>query len=87
MKNILKFVAECDTCQSNKGETVKTYGTSQPLPIPTTIWADISMDLIIVLPKVGRKSVIMVIVDWLSRYAHFCAFQHPFTPTWLPKFL
>jgi hypothetical protein len=37
------------------------------------------MDFIIGLPKSGNKSVIMVVVDRLSNYAHFCALQHPFT--------
>ena len=37
------------------------------------------MDFIVVLPKSGNKSVIMVVVDHISKYAHFCALQHPFT--------
>jgi hypothetical protein len=37
------------------------------------------MDFIIGLPKSGNKSIIMVVVDFLSKYAHFCALQHPFT--------
>jgi hypothetical protein len=36
------------------------------------------MDFITSLPKLGNKSVIMVVVDCLSKYAHFCALQHPF---------
>jgi IS30 family transposase len=39
----------------------------------------ISMEFIIGLPKSGNKSVIMVVVDRLSKYAHLCALQHPFT--------
>jgi hypothetical protein len=77
--DICNFVAECDVCQHNKGETVKSSGTLQPLPIPPAIWKDISMDFITGLPKSGNKSVIMVVVDRLSKYAHFCALQHPFT--------
>jgi hypothetical protein len=42
------------------------------------MWDDISMDFIVGLPKSGNKSVIMVVVDFLSKYAHFCALQHPF---------
>jgi hypothetical protein len=37
------------------------------------------MDFITSLPKLGNKSVIMVVVDRLSKYAHFYALQHPFT--------
>jgi hypothetical protein len=78
-KDVRNFVAECDVCQCKKGETVKSPGTLQPLPIPPAIWQDISMDFIVVLPKSGNKSVIMVVVDRISKYAHFYALQHPFT--------
>ena len=44
------FVAECDVCQQNNIETVKSPGTLQLLLIPPAIWQDISMDFIIVLP-------------------------------------
>jgi hypothetical protein len=78
-QDIRNFVTECDVCQRNKGETIKSLGTLQPLPIPPAIWRDISMDFITSLPKSRNKSVIMVVVDRLSKYAHFCTLQHPFT--------
>jgi hypothetical protein len=77
--DIRNFFTECDVCQCNKGETVKSLGTLQLLPIPLAIWKDISMDFITNLPKSGNKSVIMVVVDRLSKYAHLCTLQHPFT--------
>ena len=79
--DILTFVAECDVCQHNKWERVKLSRTLQPLPLSASIWADVSMDFITGLPKSGNKSVIMVVVDKLSKYAHFCALLHPFIPT------
>jgi hypothetical protein len=78
-KGVHTFVAECDVCQCNKGETIKPPGTLQPLLIPPTIWRDISMDFIVGLPKSGNKAVIMVVLDHLSKFVHLCALQHPFT--------
>jgi hypothetical protein len=71
--DIHNFVTECEVCKCNKGETVKSTGTLQPIPIPPAIWKDISMNFITRLPKLGNKSVIMVVLDRLSKYAHFCA--------------
>jgi hypothetical protein len=87
MKHVVRnFLAECDVCQRNKGEPVKSPGTLQPLLIPPAIWKDISMDFIVVLSKSRNKSIIMVVVDCLSKYAHFCALQHPFTGSTVAQF-
>jgi hypothetical protein len=37
------------------------------------------MDFIVGLPKVGNKSFIMVVIDRLSKYAHFFPLPQPFT--------
>jgi hypothetical protein len=64
---------ECDTCQCNTGKTVKTPGILQLLPLPPTIWTNISMNFIIGLPKSGNKLVIMLVMDNISKYVHFWA--------------
>ena len=76
--DIQKFVVECLVCQQNKVETIKTLGLLQPLAIPSQHWEEVSMDFIMGLPKSEGKSVIMVLVDRLTKYAHFCALSHPF---------
>jgi hypothetical protein len=80
MKNDIQyFVASYDSFQIKKGETVKIPRVLQPLPIPTHICTHISMDFIMGLPKVGNKSIIMVVVDHLSKYTHFC----DLIPSWI----
>ena len=76
--DIQKFVAECLVCQQNKVDTVKIPGLIQPLSIPNQGLEEVSMDFIIGLRKSEGKSVIMVVVDRLAKYAHFCALSHPF---------
>jgi hypothetical protein len=76
--NVQRFVAECLVCQQNKVETINTLGILQPLSIPSQCWEEVSMDFITGLPKSKGKTVIMVIVDRLTKYAHFCVLSHPF---------
>ena len=76
--DIQKFVAECFVCQENKVETIKTPSLLQPLSIPSQCWKEVSMDFITGLSKSDGKSVIMVVVYRLTKYAHFCALSHLF---------
>ena len=78
-KQVRQFVRACSTCQKCKSDTSAYPGLLQPLPIPTKVWSDISMDFIEKLPKSAGKDSIMVVVDRLSKYAHFIPLSHPFS--------
>ncbi|GJV30346.1 putative mitochondrial protein [Tanacetum coccineum] len=84
-KTVKKYVRECDVCQRSKSNLVAYLGLLQPLPIPERIWSDISMDFIVGLPKSQGKSVIFVVVDRLSKYAHFMALSHPYTASFVAQ--
>ncbi|GJW99634.1 retrotransposon-related protein [Tanacetum coccineum] len=76
---IKQYIRQCDICQRYKPELVPYPGLLQPLPIPTSVWAEISMDFIDGLPMSKGRTVIMVIVDRLSKYSHFVPLIHPYT--------
>lgn len=80
-KNVEVFISECAMCQQNKFETISSPGLLQPLPISQQVWHDVSMDFIVGLPNYHGKTVIMVVVDRLTKYAHFIALSHPYTTT------
>jgi hypothetical protein len=72
--DIAKYVAECDTCHQMKASHLKSAGVLQPLSIPMWKWDDINMDFIVGLPLTARKKdSIWVIVDRLTKTAHFIA--------------
>lgn len=80
-----KFVQECLVCQQSKPDRSKLPGLLQPLPVLGMSWQTISMDFIEGLPKSGGCNCILVVVDTLSKYAHFLPLRHPFTAASVAK--
>ncbi|KAL1208034.1 hypothetical protein V5N11_008182 [Cardamine amara subsp. amara] len=79
VKDIQAFVRSCSVCQQCKSDNSASPGLLQRLPIPEHIWSEVSMDFIEGLPLSAGKSVIMVVVDRLSKAAHFIALAHPYS--------
>ena len=57
----------------------KPSGTLQPLPIPEWKWEHITMDFVIGLPRTRASfNAILVIVDRLTKSAHFLVIHNNF---------
>ena len=70
-KELSIFVAKCDVCGRNKDENVSYLGLLQPLPILEQVWIDISMGFIEGFLTSHGKQSMFVVVDRLSKCAHF----------------
>jgi hypothetical protein len=82
---IREFVQGCQICQQAKPERVKYPGLLLPLPVPKQAWQTVSLDFISGLPPTGKGNCILVVVDKLSKYAHFMILKHPFTALTVAK--
>jgi hypothetical protein len=84
-EDVMKHVKECTTCQENKDEHTHPAGLLQPLPIPEHKWESISMDFITGLPRAQGKDCIFVVVDRLTKFAHFCPIATDFSTSQVAK--
>jgi hypothetical protein len=71
-RDVMEYVALCDTCQWVKAKHQRPAGLLQPLKILEWKWEEIGMDFIVGLPRTqaGYDSI-WVIVDRLTKVAHF----------------
>ncbi|GAU25740.1 hypothetical protein TSUD_216710 [Trifolium subterraneum] len=75
-KEIAEYVYACLVCQKSNIEHQKPSGLLQPLFIPEWKWDSIAMDFVGGLPKTAKgNEVIWVVVDRLTKSAHFIAIK------------
>lgn len=78
-QSVHSFFSQCAVCKQAKYDRSAYPGLLAPLPIPTGAWQTVSLDFIEGLPKSSRFDSILVVVDKLSKYAHFVPLTHPYT--------
>ena len=71
-----EYISKCMKCQQVKVEHQHLAGLLQPFPVLEWKWEVISMDFIMGLPMTLRQhDSIMVVVDKLTKAAHFIPFK------------
>nr|GEZ04778.1 reverse transcriptase [Tanacetum cinerariifolium] len=84
--DVATFVSKSLICQQVKIEHQRANGLLQPLDIPVWKWDEISMDFVTGLPRTQRRhDAIWVVVDRLTKSAHFIPIRKDFSVSRLAK--
>ena len=79
-QGVADYVVKCLTCQRVKIEHQRLMGLLQPLEVHEWKWDSVSIDFVVGLPLTQRKNnAIWVIVDRLTKTAHFIAMRNTWT--------
>ncbi|TYK24364.1 putative polyprotein [Cucumis melo var. makuwa] len=79
-REVADFVSRCLVCQQVKAPRQRPAGLLQPLSVPGWKWESVSMDFITGLPKTLKGyTVIWVVVDRLTKSAHFVSGKSTYT--------
>ena len=70
-REVKQYVEGCNACQRNKNHTPAPASKLMPNSIPEKPWSHISADFIMNLPLAQGYDSILVVVDRLTKMAHF----------------
>jgi len=70
-KDVKTFVRHCVVCQRCKPKRTRKAGLLRPMVIPRQRWQSLGIDFLCGLPVVGSVNMVMVVVDRLTKMAHF----------------
>jgi len=70
-ETIKQYVKSCDICQRTKVARHAPYGLMMPNEAPDQPWKSISMDFITDLPLSEGANAILIVIDRLTKMAHF----------------
>jgi len=70
-QTIAQYIRNCDTCTRIKLACHVPYGLLKPLQVPFRKWLSISLYLVTGLPTSNRFDALLVVVDRLSKMAHY----------------
>ncbi|GJZ28850.1 reverse transcriptase domain-containing protein [Tanacetum coccineum] len=85
-RDVATYISKCLTCSKVKAEHQRPSGLLQQLEIPEWKWDRITMDFITKFPRSSSgHDIIWVIVDRLTKSAHFLAIQEDYKMEWLAR--
>jgi IS30 family transposase len=80
-RDIRKYCSECDICQRMKAPRHAMHSLLHPLELACKPWTHINSDFITDLPESEGATIILVVVDRLTKMAHFVPIKKKDSPT------
>ena len=84
---VKQYVTGCDICQRMKNKPQQPFGPLMPNKVPNEPWEVITTDLITQLPESQGYNTICVVVDRLTKRAHFYPITNEFSAKDLSQLL
>ena len=84
---VKQYVTGCDICQRMKNKPQQPFGPLMPNKVPNEPWEVITTDLITQLPESQGYNAICVVVDRLTKRAHFYPITNEFSAKDLSQLL
>lgn len=76
-KDIMKFVQRCIVCAQTKGAMIP--GSPHPLPIIASPWQEVTVDLVMSLPKIKDIDRVCMVVDRFTKEIVVFPISHSIT--------
>ena len=76
---VKNYVTGCDMCRQMKNRPQQPFGPLMPNKVPLGPWEIITVDLITQLPESDGYNAICVVVDCLTKQAHFMPITNEFS--------
>jgi len=73
MRDIRRYIEECDICQRMKNRTEEVAGKLKLSKVLEKPWTHLTVDFITKLLLVAGKDIILVVCNRLSKMTHFVA--------------
>jgi len=73
MRDIRRYIEECDICQRMKNRTEEVAGKLKLSKVLEKPWTHLTVDFITKLLLVAGKDIILVVYNRLSKMTHFVA--------------
>ncbi len=74
-KMVQYYIQNCHSCKCAKAPRDRYNGLLKPLPIPSHLWTDVTLDFVTSLPISNAYNIILIVVDCLIKEKYYIPYS------------